>query len=332
MSRVQLGFRVSISLLLAGVLATRLDWPGLGRVFAAAEGRQLAAVMLASPVLVVMLALRLQLLLRTQGLVLPFVALWRLTWAGQFFNTFLPGTTGGDVFKLYEIGRLAPQARAEGVAAVVVDRLLALLALTLLAFGAFAAEPAPLLQLLRNGVDMNRNVAIAASALLAAGLATMVLRDRFPVGGRFANFLAAVAAAVAVARRSVRVNRLTVAAAALALATHLGNFLAVFLLARALHIGITFPQTLLMMPVVLLVIMLPITINGHGLREVAMIGYFGLMDIGGGSAHSTGAQVAVALSLAFVANDLLCALPGGLWLLFFPQRESDLRVPASASA
>jgi len=330
MPRVQLVLRVSVSVLLVAWLATKLDWPALGQVFAAADGRLLGAVMLASPLLVLMLAWRLQLLLRTQGVTVPFVAVWRMTWAGQFFNTFLPGTTGGDVFKLYQIGRLAPQARAEGAAAVVLDRLIALLALGALALGAFVAEPAPGLQLLRQGVAINRTAALAATGLLIVGLTIFLLRRQ--LRGRAARILATVGEVATVARRSLRLNGVTAAVSALALATHLANFFAVFLLARALHIDITFPQTLLMMPVVLLVIMLPLTINGHGLREVVMIGYFELMHIGGGPALASGRQIAVALSLVFVANDLCCALPGGLWQLLAPSRGVASAASAPASA
>lgn len=330
MSRVQLVSRISLSLLLVLLLGAKLDWAGLGRIFAAADWRLFVVVLLASPLLVVLLAWRLQLLLRTQQIKLPLVALLRMTWAGQFFNIFLPGTTGGDVFKLYQIGRLAPQAHTAGAAAVVLDRLLALLALVVLAVGAFMAEPAPVLQLLHQGVAVSRVAALVVLGLLITAGAVFLLRARLQRGeGLLARLLIAVGKVFAVVRRGLRINRLTATAAGLALATHCGNFFAVFLLARALHIEITFLQTMLMMPVVLLVIMLPVTINGHGLREIVMIGYFELMHIGVGPALASGREMAVALSLVFVANDLCCALPGGIWHLLFPSPAPGIPAPSS---
>lgn len=331
MSHVQLAIRISLSLLLVIWLAAKLDWIGLAGIFTAADWRLLAAVLLASPVLVGLLAWRLQLLLRTQHINLPFGVLLQMTWAGQFFNTFLPGTTGGDVFKLYQIGRLAPQARAAGAAAVVLDRLLALLALLVLSAGAFLAEPVPVLHLLRQGVGVSRAGALAFIGLLGTVLAVYLLRNRLRQrGGRLARILNALSEVFTVVRSSLRINRLTMAAGGLALATHLGNFFGVFLLARALQIEISFFQTLLMMPVVLLVIMLPVTINGHGLREIVMIGYFGLLHIGGGPGLASGREMAVALSLVFVANDLCCALPGGVWHLLFPPLSPRLPTPVAA--
>ena len=61
-----------------------------------------------------------------------------LTWLGQFCNTFLPGSTGGDVVKFYRVCRLAPNSKTAGFAALVADRLVALVALVLLAGTALA--------------------------------------------------------------------------------------------------------------------------------------------------------------------------------------------------
>lgn len=333
MSRAPLLLRLGVSGLLLGLLISRLQWRELESVFAGAQLGLLAVVLAGSPLLIGLLTWRLQLLLRLQGIALPFGALLRMTWAGQFFNAFLPGSTGGDVFKLYHIGRLAPEAHAAGAAAVMLDRLLALGALLLLAGLAFAVEPAPLRQLLGQGVTVGGILPWLVLGGLALAAGVFLFRRRLTrAGGRLARLLAAVGRVLAAARQGFRWNRLTVGAVLLALATHLGNFLGVYLLAHALHIGISFPQTVLMMPVVLLVIMLPITINGHGLREMVMIGYFQLLHLGGpaGSAVAP-AQMAVALSLAFVANDLGCSLPGGLWHLLAPMPPKTVTPPAAAS-
>ena len=320
MPRFQLLLRLGISFALVGLLLHKVEWVSLGGVFAAANRSLLLMVLFGSPILVVMLAWRLQLVLQDQGVRLPLAGVLRMTWAGQFFNTFLPGTTGGDIFKLYQIGRLAPRARAEGAASVVIDRLFAMLALAVLASVAVLVEPTPLLMLMEKGV------AFRTAALLVLGLGcgviAMVLLARERIiqsGGFLSSSLIVMGEVIQVARSGCRLNRRTALAAALALATHLGSFFAVFLLARALHIQISFGQILLMMPVVLLVIMLPLTINGHGLREMVMIGYFELMHIVGAPGLASPSQMAVALSLMFVANDLCCALPGGLWHLLWPQ-------------
>lgn len=55
-----------------------------------------------------------------------------LNMVGAFYNTFMPGSTGGDVLKAYYAAKVAPQARTAAVMSVVVDRVLGLIALILL--------------------------------------------------------------------------------------------------------------------------------------------------------------------------------------------------------
>src|SRR5213075_1739688 len=83
----------------------------------------------------------------------------------------------------------------------------------------------------------------------------------------------------AAARECFRWNRQLISAVFLAFAVHILNFSIVYAFARSLEIGLTYGQVLLMMPVILFIVMIPITINGHGLRELLLIGYFGAMGV-----------------------------------------------------
>jgi hypothetical protein len=94
------------------------------------------------------------------------------------------------------------------------------------------------------------------------------------------------------------------------------NFSIVFLFARSLGLAMSYGQALLMMPVIVFLVMIPITINGHGLREVLLIAYLSAMNVTIVShPEFKTLDTAVALSLLAVANDLLWSVPGGLWYL-----------------
>jgi biotin operon repressor len=118
---------------------------------------------------------------------------------------------------------------------------------------------------------------------------------------------------VRAALEGIRLNAAVGFALFLAFAIHIANFVGVYFLARSLRVDITCFQVLVMMPLVFLFVMLPITINGHGLRELLLIGYFTHLGV-----HISGQtdigyrESAVALSLLLVANDLLWSLAGGL--------------------
>jgi peptidoglycan/LPS O-acetylase OafA/YrhL len=89
----------------------------------------------------------------------------------------------------------------------------------------------------------------------------------------------------------------------------------------------SYGQFLLMMPVILFLVMIPITINGHGLREVLLIAYLGAMGVTvAGHAEFDATDTAIALSVVAVTNDLLWSLPGGLWYLL---RWKNSREPLS---
>lgn len=78
------------------------------------------------------MAWRLRLLLVIQEIRLSLRdAVW-LTFAGNFFNFAMPGTTGGDLYKAYHVARQTKR-RTEGVTIVLLDRVIGLVSFLLLA-------------------------------------------------------------------------------------------------------------------------------------------------------------------------------------------------------
>jgi uncharacterized protein (TIRG00374 family) len=88
-----------------------------------------------------------------------------------------------------------------------------------------------------------------------------------------------------------------------ALAT-LCNALTIFLLFRALHVEIGFMDVMVLSPLVILVLTVPLSIGGWGLREASMVGLFALV----------GVPTAVSLSVSILSGLLatLVTLPGAL--------------------
>jgi len=80
----------------------------------------------------VIIALRLRLLLRTQRIEIRLWEVIRLTFLGQFFNAVVPGVVGGDLVKAYYVMKHTPHKGAAMVT-VFVDRLMGLTELVALA-------------------------------------------------------------------------------------------------------------------------------------------------------------------------------------------------------
>ena len=80
------------------------------------------------------------------------------------------------------------------------------------------------------------------------------------------------------------------------------------MLARALGMNVGLLECVVLMPLVVLMMMIPISIAGWGVRELAMVTAFGYVQLD--------PTDALTLSLAFGLATLASGLPGGvLWLL-----------------
>lgn len=250
--------------------------------------------------------------MQQQRVEVRFSTLFGLAWAGQFFNSILPGSTGGDVVKIYQLCRVVPERKAAAAASILADRLSALIVLVGFAATSFLLEPVPLQSVLRERLGI-QSMFLTVAGLLVAGVLTGFLLWLFL---RRTSFAARIRRVLAGVRQCFSWNARLVGAFGLALALHTVNFSIVFLFARSLGLTMSYGQTLLMMPVILFLVMIPITINGHGLREVLLIAYLSAMNVTVAShPEFKTLDTAVALSLLTVANDLLWSVPGGLWYL-----------------
>ena len=301
---------VSISLLV--LVVRKVDWLQLRTILAQLDLVWASLASALTGLLITLLAMRWRIFLRQQGLGVPFSTLFGLTWAGQFFNAVLPGSTGGDVVKIYQLCHLEPHRKAAAAATVFADRLSALFALLVLAVIGFVMEPLPLKLLRAQGFRAGWLAAAVIGSAVFGGIALLVALSFL----RRTQWLGRIHRTLEAAKKTLTFSLDSAVAVGLAFALHFLNFLIVFLFAKALGLNITYPQMLLIMPVVLLLVMLPVTINGHGLRELLLIGYFTGMGIGiAATGDALVREIVVALSVVFVANDLLWSLPGGLWYL-----------------
>jgi uncharacterized protein (TIRG00374 family) len=288
-----------------------VDWRALAAILAHLDARWALPSWALGLFLIAGLAFRWQLFLQQQGIQLPFITVFSLTWAGQFFNSILPGATGGDVVKIYQLCRLVPDRKAAAAATVFVDRLSALLALLVLAGIALVIDPVPLRILSAQSVSTRTLEWLLILLLIGALAASISFRVIRPTlwGGRLIRTLAA-------AKSHLSLNRKVLAALSLAFALHLLNFLIAYLFAKALGISVTYIQIAIIVPIVMLLIMFPATINGHGLRELLLIAFFTQMGITIGRSGGSGVrEIAIAFSLVLVANDLLWSIPGGIWYM-----------------
>jgi uncharacterized membrane protein YbhN (UPF0104 family) len=261
-------------------------------------------------------AFRLREVLEALGARCRFFHALDVVFVGAFFSQTLISFIGGDAMRVWRIVRSnVPLALA--TKAVVLDRALGLagtLALVLLTV--------PFL------LEVVREPTMRSGFLIAliggiAGFVTVVSMGYLAAFRKF-KLLHWVSEFARVTLLAVWSAKRLASLLALSLIIQLLNVITLYVLALGLSINITFWHSLLLVPPVLFLSMLPISVAGWGVREGAMIVALGLVGVP--PARS------VALSVCFGLSLIAISLPGGvLWLL---QRghgippDPDVGVPA----
>lgn len=297
--------RLTVAVGLTAFILWRIDARAAGAALATADWRWLAAAVALVLVDRALMAYRWLVLLRpiARGTRLTLPGVLRVFFVSSFVGTFLPASVGGDAVRAVALSR-HHVPMADSVASVLVDRVFGTLSILLVGMAAvwFAPASAP---------DWLAAVTVGLTVVAAAGVALGLFSD------------AAERLAADLLRRFTR-GKLHKAGTNLlhslrhynrsggALLNVLGGSVAVqllrvsqaWLLGRALAIDAGFTTYLIYIPVILLVMLLPITINGIGTSQAAFWWLFGESGVP--------AADAFALSVLFVALGVVGNLPGGI--------------------
>jgi glycosyltransferase 2 family protein len=207
--------------------------------------------------------------------------------AGQFVGNFLPSTIGGDVLRVSRLSSSAPGTAP--FASVIIERLTGWIVLPLLTLAGLALHPSLL------GLGVASRLALALSIGTLALLAALLVVAGSPrLAGRFAahegrtRFIGAVHLGVQRLR-----CRPAAAAGVLGVATiyQLSTVAAVYLATRALGLHLPVAAVLAFAPVVAIAQVLPISLNGLGVREGAFVLFLGPLGVGAGQAIAVGLLV-----------------------------------------
>jgi uncharacterized membrane protein YbhN (UPF0104 family) len=271
---------VSIGLL--WLLFSRVDVARLWSVARTASAPWLAGALALYLLMVLTSAWRWGLLLRAQDLRFPFKTLTGSFLVATFFNNFLPSNIGGDVIRIADTARAAG-SRTLATTVVLTDRGIGLLGLVLMAaIGATAGPPAFAASAGGVGPGMlwaGFGVAamLATPALLVPqGLARVLqpLRVIHPewVDGRIERLTAALARF----RESPASIGGCFLGAVVVQTLLVGFYLAI---AHSMRIPVTFAELAVIVPITFVVQMLPLSMNGFGIREATFGFYFGRLGL-----------------------------------------------------
>jgi len=262
---------------------------------------------------------RWRLVLQVHGLELSFSRAAEISLVAHFFNSFLLGSTGGDLLKAYYAARETHHKKTEAVVAVFVDRLLGLLAMLLFAVLMMGPNLPLLLHHRRLAavawliVLMLLGCGLLAGLALWGGLSRPLPRARewlrrLPKGEALERSLDAC-------REFGRKPGLLVRVMTLSMV--LNGVCVLQVLALAWGLSLTIPPLALfvIVPIIICISALPITPSGLGVRENLYVLLLSAPEI------NVPATQSFSLSLLAYAGSLFWSLIGGVVYASLRQRH-----------
>ena len=249
----------------------------------------------------------------------PMAALMRIFFVSTFVGTFLPASIGGDIVRSYSLARLNVDA-GDAVASVLMDRLLGIASILLMALAGLVLAR-----------DLVQDTAVVTGLVATAAVCAMALALIFSPGA------AAIAASVATLLPFDSVRRMgtrivdsvrkyasftpqLLAVLASSLLVQVLRVVQAYFLGRGLAIETPLTTYVAVVPLILLVMLLPVTFNGIGTAQAAFVWFltpFGVTP-----------AAAFALSVLFIALGIVGNVPGAV-LYAFGASQPDARQPAS---
>ncbi len=233
----------------------------------------------------------------------PLARLLEIFFVSTFLGTFLPASVGGDAVRAYSLSRDRVSG-PEAVASVFMDRMLGVASLLVLGVAGVVTAR-----------DLAANAAVVAALVVTAAACAVALAMVFSerIGAAVGATARLVPAAVVQrmaeglisgVQRYRRFHGQLVSVLAASVAVQVLRVLQAYFLGRAVGIAADLAVYFAFVPLILLIMLLPITVNGLGTSQAAFVWFFARSGVA--------APAAFALSVLFVGLGIVGNLPGGV--------------------
>jgi uncharacterized membrane protein YbhN (UPF0104 family) len=261
--------RVAVSVALIAWILRGTDPREVLAIFRTADVRYILIAICLIPIGYVSSVSRWRILLRAQGGDASFGFLTRSLMTGVFFNNLLPSTIGGDAIRAWDTAR-SGVSRGTALTIIMVDRFVGLLALLLFAtvgllFAGRLTERVPDLAFWVLGVGAAM-VATAVLLFLPSRLGKLTLPGK----------LAQIASALFAFQGK---GKALAGAFLWSLCLQTAVVINGWVMARALHVEIGLAPFFVIVPLAVFITMIPVSINGIGVRENLFVFFFAALGV-----------------------------------------------------
>jgi len=232
----------------------------------------------------------------------PLAAVMRIFFVSTFVGTFLPASIGGDAVRAYSLARLNVRG-GDAVASVFMDRMLGVASILLMALVGLL-----LVRDLAGNWTIVGSLAVAAAGCVVTLLLVFSARTAAAASfliGRLPGALQHAGHRVLESiRRYAPFHRQLANVLVCSIAVQALRIVQAYYLGRGLGLNVALGMYFAFIPLILLVMLLPITFNGIGTSQAAFVWFFARVGVEAPSAF--------ALSVIFVALGVVGNLPGGV--------------------
>lgn len=305
--------RIAVTGVLLFLLIWKMSFSEVKNILLSVEyGSSVASVLLVF-LAVLLSAYKWGILLAARGWGIHVFTLTKIYFVGLFMNNFLPSSIGGDLMRIYQVGRKINN-HTEAAASVILERVLATVGLAVPVIIAII----PNYKLLGNFVNTVFWFFVLCAVLVYLCVNPAVLRPLKLISWSWWQKIILKLGEINGAIQSYRSKQVELIKVIIYSVVFQMTIVFInYFLLRGMGIdNVTVWQCTLMVPIISAVSMIPVSVNGLGVREGAYVILFGKLGMS--------ASQSVTLSLLFFTIVTAVSLLGGLIFLVEKQKEEYL--------
>lgn len=310
--RARVYIKLLVGIFLLWVVIGSVNWHETLAVLSKISPGYIGGLLLISFFLVFISCVKWQILLHARGTKVRLDLLIKLYLIGYFFNNFAPGSLGGDVMRSFKLGQSTGN-QAEAFGTVFLERFTGFLALMCMAVISSLLRPALFEYHLLAGF-------IWAMLFFSALCILLYFNGRWQQLWVFTTSRYAGHKAVRMTQRFVDVifffrdrPEILLRVMILSAGFHLMTVINTHVTAASIGLQLDLPTLAVIVPVVLLVAMIPVSLNALGIMEGGFVFFLGMVGVD--------APSALAIALILRAKNIVLALVGAGFFVAWKHRS-----------
>lgn len=299
-------FKILVSLLLIALVLTKVELIQIWQQLQKLSWHFIILMMLYYTVLQLISCWRWQVVLKSTGHLVALRTLFSSYFAGMFLNIFLPGSFGGDVYRVYRVAQTTKDTEA-ALVSVFLERFTGLAALSMLAF---CSLPFAFAVVERWDIIIIFFITIGiliGGVLLIISPKLLIFSERWLQKLHLNPLIAKIAKMQILLIKFAHHRQSLFYSIGLSFILMLGIVYYHYLIAQELRISISYFQLLVFIPIIAVITLLPISLGGMGVKEGLWIYLFSRINLA--------AEQALLISVIMTILCWFLSLPGGFVLL-----------------